>query len=518
MAVTFIPTFAFADEEGDVVDDVRAAAQVGVDYIYGDDFLESGYIKIGETVVYSDIPKYIDDCPQGVTYDEDHKLLTVDGYQGEYLEINYMGDLTIDIEGDVFFAGILIMGKDKEEGTVSFIGDGNLMTYNEYYHGIASFNSKLDLSCNKVTIGVEGSKRIKAPLFGIYVDRMNGKDDQTKLDAALNLDFDCSLVVLKYGKGYNFSAVTVRSYYGGDTIINLNGRRSLNYKEKVQVYSYPKYNMQIATIGQPGKFDFKKNIETKASQDLLLVPDLPISLSETSMDVFCYSDSFDLKLINANPYYVDWTTSNKKIAVVDDGQVTPKKAGKCTITADYGGEKFKCTLVVKKPVLSETVMDIELGQEADLAVTGGAGTIKWTTSSKKVAKVNSEGHITSVALGTATISAKRNGYIAKCKVNVKAHYPENTNVLDFGKYNKKEPVNMTSEDGVVTYEYGKVKKTAADAYIKKLKAEGYTEVLESKVSAKKNFTREFVNGDTHVTLDWLNDTIAKQMTLKVIIK
>ena len=31
MAVTFIPTFAFADEEGDVVDDVRAAAQVGVD-------------------------------------------------------------------------------------------------------------------------------------------------------------------------------------------------------------------------------------------------------------------------------------------------------------------------------------------------------------------------------------------------------------------------------------------------------------------------------------------------------
>ena len=77
---------------------------------------------------------------------------------------------------------------------------------------------------------------------------------------------------------------------------------------------------------------------------------------------------------------------------------------------------------------------------------------------------------------------------------------------------------MTSEDGVVTYEYGKVKKTAADAYIKKLKAEGYTEVLESKVSSKKNFTREFVNGDTHVTLDWLNDTIAKQMTLKVIIK
>ncbi len=47
------------------------------------------------------------------------------------------------------------------------------------------------------------------------------------------------------------------------------------------------------------------------------------------------------------------------------------------------------------------------------------GKVKWSSSNKKVAKVNSKGKVTAKKKGTAKISAKVGGKTYKCKITVK---------------------------------------------------------------------------------------------------
>ena len=58
--------------------------------------------------------------------------------------------------------------------------------------------------------------------------------------------------------------------------------------------------------------------------------------------------SVTLKVKNAKKK-VKWSTSNKKVATVNKkGKVTGEKAGKATITAKVGRQKYKCKVTVKK--------------------------------------------------------------------------------------------------------------------------------------------------------------------------
>ena len=115
---------------------------------------------------------------------------------------------------------------------------------------------------------------------------------------------------------------------------------------------------------------------------------------------------------------VKWSSSNKKIATISSkGKVTAKKAGKCTMTAKVSGKKYKCIVTVKNPILSKTSISLQKGKTTTLKVTGGSS-IKWSTSNKKVATVNSKGKITTKANGQCYIYAKTSGMTLKCKVKV----------------------------------------------------------------------------------------------------
>ena len=127
---------------------------------------------------------------------------------------------------------------------------------------------------------------------------------------------------------------------------------------------------------------------------------------------------------------VKWTTSNKKIATVKDGKITPKKTGTATITVitEDGGLKSSCQVSVKRALKSFTLnkksVTLDTGKTFTLKVTkkpsNATESIKWTTSNKKVATVSSKGVITAVGKGTATITAKsERGITYKCKVTVK---------------------------------------------------------------------------------------------------
>lgn len=157
---------------------------------------------------------------------------------------------------------------------------------------------------------------------------------------------------------------------------------------------------------------------------------------------------------------VKWTTSNKKVATVSStGVVAAKKAGKATITATYKGTKVTCKVTVTPKIgISNTTLDLLTQEEFPLAIYEGAvwvkTGVKWTTSNKKVATVNSKGVVTAKKAGTATITATYKGKTMKATVTVKTAIFANKNTLTFdGADASKQTVTVTFRpSGSVYYE------------------------------------------------------------------
>lgn len=147
-----------------------------------------------------------------------------------------------------------------------------------------------------------------------------------------------------------------------------------------------------------------------------------ISKSNKKLNV---KESFKLKITGTNKK-VKWSTSNKKVATVNSkGKVTAKKAGTATITAKVGGKKYTCKVKVENPKISLSYLTIQKGKDFKLKVKGTSQKVTWSSSNKKIAKVNSKGVVKAVNEGTATITAKVGKTKYTCRVHViKANYAE----------------------------------------------------------------------------------------------
>ena len=73
----------------------------------------------------------------------------------------------------------------------------------------------------------------------------------------------------------------------------------------------------------------------------------------------------------------------------------------------------------KKPKLNYTKKTIYEGKTFTLKVSGTKSKVKWSTSNKKIATVNSKGVVKGVKKGNATMTAKIDKKSLKCKVTVK---------------------------------------------------------------------------------------------------
>ncbi len=116
-----------------------------------------------------------------------------------------------------------------------------------------------------------------------------------------------------------------------------------------------------------------------------------------------------------------WTTSNKKIVRVSKtGKIRAVTPGTATITAisQDGGRRATCTVTVKRPkirslAVEKTTMEMGLGtKEAIVLIPSPAGAsstkVRYVSSNKSVAKVNSKGVVTAVGEGTAIITITPN--------------------------------------------------------------------------------------------------------------
>lgn len=141
---------------------------------------------------------------------------------------------------------------------------------------------------------------------------------------------------------------------------------------------------------------------------------------------------------NAEDMTVTWTSSDSTVATVDtDGIVKGLKAGTATVTATsncpYAEPQPSASVEVT--VLNLVTIDLDrnyvllttVGQKK--ALSAGA-TATWTSDKPAVATVDSNGLVSAVGNGTATITAVTATGIGTCTVNVTIQ-PEGAIVLDF---------------------------------------------------------------------------------------
>ena len=127
---------------------------------------------------------------------------------------------------------------------------------------------------------------------------------------------------------------------------------------------------------------------------------------------------------------VTWSSSDSTIAAVDrNGKVTAVKGGKAEITAKtVNGKTAVCNVTVRIPAAKVTLnlenknIEMEKGSSLVLAaVLEPADTtdgLTWATSDSNIVTVGTDGKITAVNAGTATITAKAGDISVECKVTV----------------------------------------------------------------------------------------------------
>lgn len=124
-------------------------------------------------------------------------------------------------------------------------------------------------------------------------------------------------------------------------------------------------------------------------------------------------NTYSLNLQN-NTNAIKWTSNNKKIATVsNEGLVTGKKVGSCTVTAKVGKKKYSCKVTIKESDLEHFFHD-------EIILTKGnkisqtfiynnnyfSTNIKWSSSDKNIATISSKGVISGKSAGKVTITAK----------------------------------------------------------------------------------------------------------------
>ena len=146
--------------------------------------------------------------------------------------------------------------------------------------------------------------------------------------------------------------------------------------------------------------------------------DVEVTASHTEMNFTAFGESQRLQPVGLEgTYIVTYTSADENVAVVDlNGNITAAGPGSTTVTMhiEADGEQYDftcavtCTWESKAPTLNRTDFTLKnVGDTFRLQASNIAegAEITWTSSDEKVATVSSDGTVTAVGGGNATITA-----------------------------------------------------------------------------------------------------------------
>jgi len=233
-------------------------------------------------------------------------------------------------------------------------------------------------------------------------------------------------------------------------------------------------NESIAKVDQEGKVTAVNNgtatITAKAGNysatcDVtVVIPVTGVTLDNLSLTL---SKGASSKLVakvypeDATNKTVTWSSDNTGVATVTDGTIVAVGGGvtEIRVRTQDGGFTATCTVTVQVPVqsvsLNKTSVDMYQYDEVKLTATvypsdATNKALTWSSSKTSVATVDSNGKVTGVSGGSATITVKTTdgGYTAQCYVKVTA---DGHQAVDLGLSVKwatmNYAANKTSETG-----------------------------------------------------------------------
>ena len=212
--------------------------------------------------------------------------------------------------------------------------------------------------------------------------------------------------------------------------------------------SFESSNSAVAAVDQGGKItavapgtavvtakagDCTATCEVIVEARTVPVESVSLNKSALTLDV---GESYELKATvnpsNATDPSVTWSSSDPAVASVAEGHVEALQAGTAVIKASAGGKEASCTVTVNQPYvavesisLSQTELTVAKDETVQLTAivlpsNATDPSVTWTTANSRIAKVDAEGNVTGVRLGTTTITAKAGQYTATCTVTVTA--------------------------------------------------------------------------------------------------
>jgi uncharacterized protein YjdB len=168
-----------------------------------------------------------------------------------------------------------------------------------------------------------------------------------------------------------------------------------------------------------------QELETPVESISLSQPTAELLIGETTQLVATVLPS------TATNKTIQWTSSKQSVATISSsGLVTAIAEGQSTIMASSGGKSATCIVTVSKRSvavnsvsLNKSELVLDKGQSETLTATvtpddAADKTVIWSSSDTKIVTVDSNGKVTAVAGGSATITAKAGDKQATCTVTV----------------------------------------------------------------------------------------------------
>ncbi len=146
------------------------------------------------------------------------------------------------------------------------------------------------------------------------------------------------------------------------------------------------------------------------------IPDLPKEPAPvTGIDLFVTSAEIaagaQFRLSSSPAGEEDfWISSDENIATVEDGLVTALRAGSAAVNVSNGREMRSCSLTVREDAVGIKVTDSDANIAVGDRLVFGTGlpsrySAKWASSDEAVATLSSDGELSAVGAGKATVSA-----------------------------------------------------------------------------------------------------------------